>query len=556
MEVFVQIGNVINQIMAMFGAAIVVPIVILIISLAMRVDFKKSVQGALYMAVGLALFQAILGVLMGGIAGFVVQMATNTGISKPFIDVGWQGASVIVYSNQLGYMYLVLGLGVNLLLFSLKWTDTFQPTDIWNYYQFVFWAIIVQFVTGSFWLGVIAAVVLNLFVLLMADIIAPALQEYYGYDNVTLTSVPVGGVAGAMLFMLLFKKLKIGGRDLEGEDLNQRLGIWGEPMMIGLVIGGLIAILGSLHVIGEPAAWGRILAAMLVVAGVMVIYPTVSGLFVKGLVPLSQSMQKRIRSGESKRKHFNIALDPAVFFGESRNLTTGLILIPIVFFISLIIPGNRVLMLADVAAMPFMTVPFIVAFRGHIVKAVAAGAVWFSFSNILQSDVVAAFTEAAKSAGVADQVPAVADAFNQGLGVAAWTVGTNPVLWVVYKAFAVEGPLKFATIAALLAGYLAIWFLFRRNRHAWHAAAGASEEFLAAQEALINGTTVDEVEVEAVAEIDDADQIVVGDQSLDPVADPVAVASPATTLPTDTEQIRDSDAPARAVDSSPNKDGV
>jgi PTS system galactitol-specific IIC component len=491
MEVILEIGKVINQIMAMFGAAIVVPIVILIISLVMRVDVKKSIQGALYMAVGLTLFNAILGVLLGGIAPFVVQMATNTGISKPFIDVGWQGAAVIVYSNQLGYLYLVFGLGVNLLLFALKVTDTFQPTDIWNYYQFVFWAIIVQFVTGSFWLGLAAAVVLNLFVLLMADIMAPALQEYYGYDNVTLTSVPVGGMAGAIIFRWIFMKMKLKDRDLEGEDLNARLGFWGEPMVIGLVIGGLIAILGSLQVIGDPATWGKVLAAMLIVAGVMVIYPTISGLFVKGLIPLSQSMQRRIHSGKSKRQHFNIAIDPAVFFGESRNLTTGLILIPIVFFISLVMPGNNVLMLADVPALPFMTVPFIVAFRGHILKAVGAGAVWFSLSNILLSDVSASFTEAAKAAGVANQVPAVADAFGQGLGVAAWTVGTNPVLWLVYKAFSAPDMLKLVTIALVLAAYVAVWFHFRRNRNAWHRACGASQEFLDSREASRSVTEAD-----------------------------------------------------------------
>ncbi|MGI5951304.1 MAG: PTS transporter subunit IIC [Brooklawnia sp.] len=510
MDIFLQIGQVINNIMSLFGAAIVVPIVILIISLVMRVDLKKSLQGALYMAVGLTLFQAILGILLGAIAPFVMQMSVNTGITKPFIDVGWQGASVIVYSNQLGYLYLVLGLGVNLLLFALKITDTFQPTDIWNYYQFVFWAIIVQFVTGSFWLGIISAVMLNLVVLLMADIMAPALQEYYGYDNVTLTSVPLGGVVGAMLFQILFNKvLKIKDREVEGDDISDRMGFWGEPMFIGLIIGLLIALLGSLHVLGDPGAWGSMLSAMLVVAGIMVIYPTVSGLFVKGLVPLSQSMQTRIRSGKTNRKFFNIALDPAVFFGDARNLTTGLILIPIVFGISLILPGNNVLMLADVPAMPFMTVPFIVAFRGNIVKAVTAGAIWFSFSNILQSEVGEAFTQAAVSAGVANQVPAVADAFDQGLGVAAWTVGTNPILWLVYKAFSVEGSLKFLTIALVAIGWLVVWFLFRRNRNAWHRAAGASQEFLDERDALINGTPVetaddqaDEVEVEVDAELD------------------------------------------------------
>ena len=86
------------------------------------------------------LFNAVLGVLMSAITPYVTAMADNVGISLPYIDIGWQGASVVVYSNTLGYIYLVLGLGLNLLLFALKLVDTFQPTDIWNYYQFVFWA--------------------------------------------------------------------------------------------------------------------------------------------------------------------------------------------------------------------------------------------------------------------------------------------------------------------------------------------------------------------------------------------------------------------------------
>jgi len=478
MDFLISIGNAINSVMGIFGTSVIVPIIIIIISLVMKVPLKKAVQGGLYMAVGLTLFNAVLGILMGAIAPYVMSMAKNVGISLPYVDVGWQGASVIVYSNTLGYVYLVLGLGLNLLLFKLKITDTFQPTDIWNYYQFVFWAIIVQFVSGSFALGVVAAVFLNLVVLLIADIIAPSLQEFNGYDNVTLTSVPSGGAPFAMIVRWILIKLKVKTKKVDLEGLTDKFGFWGEPLTIGLFVGLLITILGSIKGLNMASTWAGILASMLTVAGVMVIYPAVSGLFVKGLIPLSQSMQQQVRSGKSKRKHFNIAMDPAIFFGNGSNLTAALILIPIVFFISLIMPGNKILMLADIPAMAFMTAGLICVFRGDILLTIVSGTIWFSIANVLNSDVCAAFTQAAVKAGVGDKLPSVADAISQGMGVAAWTVGTNPLLYLVYKAFAVPGPMKILTIGIAVVVYLVIYFHFRKHRKAWHMAAGASEEFL------------------------------------------------------------------------------
>lgn len=478
MDFIVTIGNWINEMMGVFGTSVIVPIIIIIISLAMRVPFKKAFEGALYMGVGLTMFNAILGILMGSIAPYVMSMATDVGISLPYVDVGWQGASVIVYSNTIGYIYLVLGLGLNLLLFELEITDTFQPTDIWNYYQFVFWSVIVQFVTGSFAIAIFSAVFLNLVVLLIADIIAPSLQEFNGYENVTLTSVPSGGAPFAMIVKWVLDKfnVKASNRDLEG--LADRFGFWGEPLTIGLMVGFLITILGSIKSLNLIATWGGIFATMLTVAGVMVIYPSISGLFVKGLIPLSQSMQERIRSGKSKRTRFNIAMDPAIFFGNSSNLTASFILIPIVFFISLVMPGNEILMLADIPAMAFMTAAFICVFRGDILLTIGTGTVWFSIANVLNSQVSASFTEAAITAGVADKMPAVADAVSQGMGVASWTVGTNPLLFLVYKAFSAPGSMKIITIGIAIAVYLVIFLHFRKNRVAWHVAAGASEEFL------------------------------------------------------------------------------
>lgn len=478
MQILLEIGNAFNRVMGIFGSTIIVPIVIFVISMCMRVGFKKSFQGAVYMAVGLTLFNAVLGILMSAITPYVTAMADNVGISLPYIDIGWQGASVVVYSNTLGYIYLVLGLGLNLLLFALNLVDTFQPTDIWNYYQFVFWAVIVQFTTGSLALGLAAAVMCNLVVLLIADIIAPSLQEFNGYDNLTLTSVPQGGAPFAMIVRWIIVKFKIKTKPVSAESLQDKFGFWGEPLSIGLVVGILITILGSTKNLGEISTWSGIIITAITIAGVMVIYPSVSGLFVKGLIPLSQSMQARARNGKTNRKYFHVAMDPAVFFGNGDNMAASLILIPIVFFTSILIPGNKILMLADIPAMAFMTAGLICVFRGDILLTIISGTIWFNLANILNSDVCMAFTRAADAAGVASQMQPVADAFSQGLGIASWTVGTNPVLYLVYKAFAAEGMMRIIGIGAVIAVYLLVYVSFRKNKKKWWMAAGTSEEYL------------------------------------------------------------------------------
>ncbi|MFQ9345598.1 MAG: PTS transporter subunit IIC [Coprococcus sp.] len=85
MQALLSLGNAFNSVMGIFGSTIIVPIVIFIISMCMRVGVKKSFQGAIYMAVGLTLFNAVLGILMSAITPYVTAMASNVGISLPYI---------------------------------------------------------------------------------------------------------------------------------------------------------------------------------------------------------------------------------------------------------------------------------------------------------------------------------------------------------------------------------------------------------------------------------------------------------------------------------------
>lgn len=461
----------IKLIMDLFGPAIIVPTVVFILSLFLKVEVKQAFRGALFMGIGLTAFGIILGALMGSLAPIVSEMVTNTGINLPTIDVGWPAAAMIVYANHLGMLYLVLGLGFNLVLFLTKYTDTFQPTDIWNYYQFVFWAIVVQVATGNFWLGIIAAMFMNLIILFVADWLAPSLQEYYGYEGVTSTcAAPIMCAPFAVIVKWILMKTKIHEIKVNPEEIRRKFGFWGEPVIMGLLIGFIIAALAKFSQLGSLGTWSIVLNTAIVTGAVMVLYPAVSGLFVKGLIPISQTMNTRLRKGELKRKKFNIGIDPAIFFGESATLTTGLLLIPIILLLSIFMPGNNTVPLADLPAMPFMVIGIIAVMRGNILSAAIAGIIWYMFGNWVNSDITAIFTQAAVAAGV--DIPA------GGTMITAWSIAVSPIFWAVYKAFSAPEGIRIFTIILSFAVYFVLFYMFKTNQKTWHKAADASEEFL------------------------------------------------------------------------------
>lgn len=465
------IAVVFKSFMDIFGAQLLVPMVVFLLSLVLKVKPMQAFRAAVYMAIGLTAFNIILGILMGQMDSVMTLISSNTGKVFDVVDVGWPAAATIVYNNSLGMLYLVIGLVWNIILFFFKVTDTFEPTDIWNYYIFVTFAVCVQFVTGSFVLGLICALYSNLFVLLTADALAPALQEYYGYEGLTctcisnVTSVYIGG-----LLNILFKKIGFGKVKVNPDSINKRLGFFGEPAMIGAILGIIMGAIAYIHDLGKLTTWSAILTFAFTISVMLVIYPTISGLFVRGLIPISNTMNARMRTGEIKRKYFLIAIDPAVYFGETANMTAGIILIPILILAAIILPGNRLVPLADLPAIPFMVIGLTAAFQGDILKSVIGGTIWGSIAHLIATDMAEVFTQAATTAGFA---------LSEGQTyVGSWLVSANPFSWIFYKCYCVNGGLKYILIGALVVIYIAAVVHFKKHRKGWYKFFGASDGYI------------------------------------------------------------------------------
>lgn len=454
-----------------FGVTILVPLIVFILGVIIKVDVKKAFRAAVFMAIGLTAFNLILGILWGQMSTVMSLISANTGRTFDVVDIGWPAAAAIVYNNSLGMMYFIIGLVWNVILFGLKVTDTFEPTDIWNYYYFVVWGLFVQFSTGSFVLALVSILFMNLVVLLVADFLAPALQEYYGYEGLTCTCICVTNISLlAAPLRWLFIKLKMKDIHVDPESIQKKLGFLGEPAMIGIIMGIAMGIIAYIKDLGNPATWAGILSFALTLAAMLVIYPTVSGMFVKGLIPISQSMNARMRSGEVKRKYFLIGIDPAVYFGETATLTTGLLLIPILILTAIILPGNRVIPLADIPAMPFMAIGAIAVFQGDILKSTIAGTIWYSIVHYIASDTAELFTQAAVKAG---QVLEEGQSF-----AVSWCVSAQPQNYVIYRAFSAPGAMKYVFGGVCIAVYVVALLHFKKHRKAWYMFFGASEEYV------------------------------------------------------------------------------
>lgn len=454
-----------------FGVTILVPLIVFILGVIIKVDVKKAFRAAVFMAIGLTAFNLILGILWGQMSTVMSLISANTGRTFDVVDIGWPAAAAIVYNNSLGMMYFIIGLVWNVILFGLKVTDTFEPTDIWNYYYFVVWGLFVQFSTGSFALALVSILFMNLVVLLVADFLAPALQEYYGYEGLTCTCICVTNISLlAAPLRWLFIKLKMKDIHVDPESIQKKLGFLGEPAMIGIIMGIAMGIIAYIKDLGNPATWAGILSFALTLAAMLVIYPTVSGMFVKGLIPISQSMNARMRSGEVKRKYFLIGIDPAVYFGETATLTTGLLLIPILILTAIILPGNRVIPLADIPAMPFMAIGAIAVFQGDILKSTIAGTIWYSIVHYIASDTAELFTQAAVKAG---QVLEEGQSF-----AVSWCVSAQPQNYVIYRAFSAPGAMKYVFGGVCIAVYVVALLHFKKHRKAWYMFFGASEEYV------------------------------------------------------------------------------
>lgn len=373
------------------GAIVVLPILIFIFGMILGTKAKKSFTSGIIVGVGFVGLNMVIDLLGNSLGPAAQQMVERFGLNLTTIDVGWPAAAAISYGTVLGSLAIPIGIGLNIILLFLGLTKTLM-VDMWNFWHAAFVASLVYAITQDFALGIYATIAYLTMIYLLADIIAPRIEKFYGFPNITF---PHGTSAPGFLFALPlnwiferipgFNKIKA-----DPETVQKKFGVFGESTVLGLIIGLGMGILAGYDL-------GGILQLGVKTSTVMVLMPRMVSLLMEGLAPISEAantfVQKRFPGRE-----VNIGMDSALSVGHPAVLSSSLLLVPITILLAVILPGNTTLPFGDLATIPFVVCLMSAVFNGNIIRTVVGGTIYMTSILYITSWASPLVTMAAKAA--------------------------------------------------------------------------------------------------------------------------------------------------------------
>jgi PTS system galactitol-specific IIC component len=389
------------------------------------------------------------------------RMVENTSASLNIIDVGWPSAAAIAFGTQVDLWVIPIALLVNIVLLLVRITNTIN-IDIWNYWHFAFIGSLVVVASGNLWWGLAAAGVAAALALFLGDWTARAVQHFYNLPDISiphLTTAP--GVPFAIVTNWIIEKIP-GLRDVEAdpEHIQKRFGIFGDPIIMGLIIGLVLGLLAYYNAGDLTIILVKTLQTGMNLAAVMLLLPRMVQILMEGLIPVSEAAREFMKKRATGREIY-IGLDSAILIGHPAAISTALLLVPTAILLSLILPGNQVLLFADLAVIPFVVAMFAPLMKGNIVRMWIAGMLELLIGFYIATNMAPLFTGAAADAGFevpegAAQITNIADGF----------------LWPPYVFARLSGWSPFLLIL-ILAVLIIAWYFYLKNTDAWEEAVGA-----------------------------------------------------------------------------------
>lgn len=412
MQAIIDVFSYINSL----GASVMMPIILTIIGVVLGAKFGKALRGGLTVGIGFIGLNLVTGLMGENLAPAVQQMAQRFGLALSTVDIGWPAASAIAFGTTIGLI-------INIVMLLTNTTQTLD-VDIWNYWHFAFTGSLIYVLTGNFAYGIIAAILNMVIIMVIGDYTAPKVEETLGMPGVSL---PHGFTAAFVPIAIVVDKIidvipGVKNINIDIEKLQKRFGVFGEPMLVGTVLGIIIAALAGNNV-------QTVLQIGVTLGAVMVLIPKMAALLMEGLMPISDAAQEFVSSKFANRGKIYIGLDSAVGVGHPVCLTVSLILVPLAVFLAVILPGNTVLPMTDLSVLPYMFVLIVPLVGGNGFRALITGIVCLVGGLYISTNLAPSITAVAKSVNFA--IPKGAAT------ISSICDGANPLSWVLVKAHSV-----------------------------------------------------------------------------------------------------------------------
>ena len=377
------------------GASVMMPIIFTIFALILGVKIGQALKSGLLVGIGFIGLNTIITLLTENLGPAAERMVENFGLNLTVLDVGWPAASAIAFGSTVGILIIPLCIVVNIVMILTKTTRTIN-VDIWNFWHFAFTGSLVYMLTGNLWISLFISALNMIITMIIGDRTAPMVEKSLGLPGVsiahgfTASFVPLAlGINWVLDRIPGINKIK-----LDAATIQKKFGVFGEPAILGTIIGALLGVLAKYNV-------KEILNLAVVMGGVLVLTPKMAAVLMEGLMVVSEAVQEFLQKKYSGKSTLYIGLDSAVGVGHPVTLAISLVSIPVALLLAFIVPGNQFLPFASLAGLPFMFVLIVPIAKGDFFRSFVIGVITLAMSLLIGTSLSPLFTKAAAAANFA-----------------------------------------------------------------------------------------------------------------------------------------------------------
>lgn len=430
------------------GATAMLPVILTIFGLILGQSLSKSFRAGLTVGIGFTGLNLVIGLLSDSVGEASQAMIARLGLHLDILDVGWPIGAAITFATPIAVLLIPVIFIFNILLLRFNWTKT-MDVDLWNYWHLIFPGAMIYYATNSIWIAIICAL-LNAFIIFkLADWTAPAVESFFGLPGISL---PHGETVNFAPVTYALNRLwdKIPGInkiDINAKNLKDKLGLFGEPMMIGLILGlGMGALAGY-----DSQA---IIQLGIQMSAVMILMPRMVALLMEGLSPIADAAKTFIQKRFPGKEVF-IGLDAAIVTAHPAIITVALLMVPITILLAAILPYNRLLPFADLAVLPFTVIWSIAASKGNIFRGLLNAIVSVCMIFFIATNLGALTTTMAHAVGFA---------FPEGATmISGIDMSSHLTLWIMLKLIDPGNVPAFISGVLALILYGGLWYWVRND---------------------------------------------------------------------------------------------
>ncbi len=429
------------------GPTVMLPFVIIIFSVSLGMKMGEAFKSGLHIGIGFVGIGLVIGLMLDSIGPAAKAMAANFEIGLDVVDIGWPGSSPMTWASQIALIAIPVAIGVNILMLVTRMTRVVN-VDIWNIWHMTFTGAMVHIATGSYWLGILGVVVHAAFAYKLGDWFARDTKNFFDLDGIAVphgTSAYLGPIA-VLVDTLIEKIPGLRRIHFSADDVQKRFGAFGEPVMVGFIMGIIIGLLAHYDA-------KNVLQLAVKTAAVMLLMPRVIKPIMDGLNPIAKHARKRLQARFGGQA-FLIGLDPALLLGQTSVVSASLIFIPLTILIAVVLPGNKVLPFGDLATIGFFVAMAVAVHQGNLFRTLISGTVIMSITLWIATQTIGLHTQLAANAG----------ALKAGGQVASMDQGGSPITYLLIQLLTWQNVTALVIVGLIyFAGVLLTWRRARRD---------------------------------------------------------------------------------------------